>query len=65
MIDVWCLGVFALIAAGGVQMAYFARGQTSQGMQIPLVWPYAGIPTFFILAATFALANLIERRGGR
>ena len=61
MLDLWCLGLFLVIAAGGIEMAYFARSQTSQGMQVPLVWPYAGLPLFFLLAAVFALANLFDR----
>lgn len=63
LLDLWCLGLFLVIAAGGIEMAYFARNQTSQGMQIPLVWPYAGLPMFFLLAAVFALANLLDRNG--
>lgn len=62
LIDFWCLVLFSIIAAGGIEMAYFARSQTSQGMQIPLVWPYSSLPLFFILAAVFALANLLSRR---
>jgi len=62
LLDLWCLALFAIIAAGGIEMAFFARNQTSQGMQIPLSWPYAGIPIFFVLAAVFALGNLLPPR---
>ena len=61
LLDAWCLGLFALITVYGAEMAFFARNQTSQGMQIPLVWPYLGIPVFFFLAAVFAFANLRRR----
>ena len=59
LLDLICLGLFLTIAVTGVEMTIFARNQTSQGMQIPLSWPYAGIPIFFFLAAVFALANLL------
>jgi len=61
-LDVWCLLLFVAIAVSGAEMAWFARNQTSQGMQLPLVWPYAGMPIFFVLAALFAVANLLPRR---
>ena len=62
LLDLWCLALFLVIAVTGVEMTVFARNQTSQGMQIPLSWPYAGIPIFFLLAAVFALLNLLPRR---
>ena len=46
----------------GAEMAWFARNQTSQGMQLPVVWPYVGVPIFFVLAAIFAVANLLPQR---
>jgi|SRR4051794_781779 TRAP-type C4-dicarboxylate transport system permease small subunit len=61
-LDAWCLLLFAFIAVSGAEMAWFARNQTSQGMQIPLVWPYAGVTIFFVLAAAFALFNLLPQR---
>ncbi len=51
----------ALNTLAGVEMTIFARDQTSLGLQIPLSWPYAGIPIFFLLAAAFALQNLLQR----
>jgi TRAP-type C4-dicarboxylate transport system permease small subunit len=65
LLDLLCLGLFLAIAVSGVEMTIFARNQTSQGMQIPLSWPYAGIPIFFLLAAVFALANLLPRHKGK
>ena len=62
LLDLACLALFLVIAIGGVEMTLFARNQTSQGMQIRLAWPYAGIPIFFFLAAAFALGNIIPRR---
>ena len=60
-LDFVCLGLFIIIAVGGVVMTVSARSQTSQGMQIPLAWPYAGIPIFFVVAAVFALANIVQQ----
>jgi TRAP-type C4-dicarboxylate transport system permease small subunit len=60
-LDVWCLILFLIIAVSGAEMAWFARNQTSQGMQMPLVWPYAGVTIFFMLAALFALVNLLPQ----
>ncbi len=61
LLDVWCGLLFVGIALAGVEMTIFARDQTSLGLQIPLSWPYAGIPIFFLLAAAFALQNLLQR----
>ena len=62
LLDLWCLLLFLVIAVSGAEMAWFARNQTSQGMQIPLAWPYAGVTIFFVLAALFALCNLVLPR---
>jgi TRAP-type C4-dicarboxylate transport system permease small subunit len=64
VLDLWCLALFLVIAVAGTEMTWFARNQTSQGLQVPLSWPYAGIPVFFVLAAVFALANLRPRSDG-
>jgi TRAP-type C4-dicarboxylate transport system permease small subunit len=65
VLDVVCLALFVLIAVAGVEMTWFARDQTSQGLQLRLAWPYAGIPLFFLLAAVFALANILPARRPR
>jgi TRAP-type C4-dicarboxylate transport system permease small subunit len=65
VLDMLCLAVFIVIFVGGVEMTSFARNQTSQGMQLRLAWPYAGIPVFFLLAAVFALANILPRKAAR
>ena len=41
----------------------FAAGQRSDGLRIPLSWPYAAMPVAFGLAALLALVRLVVLRG--
>ncbi len=45
----------------GVDMVRFAAGQTSEGLRIPLSYPYVAVPVAFALAAVFALLRLCGR----
>lgn len=61
VLDVIALGVFLVLVWYGVDMVRFAAAQTSEGLRIPLSYPYAVVPVAFALAALFALARLVLR----
>jgi TRAP-type transport system small permease protein len=63
----WCLDAITLavcltILWQGLDIVSFAAGQRSDGLRIPLSWPYTAMPVAFGLAALFALVRLTETR---
>lgn len=58
LLDVISLGLFLVLAWYGIDMVRFAAIQTSDGLRIPLSYPYVIVPAAFSLAALFALARL-------
>ena len=62
LIDAITLAVCLTILWQGLDIVSFAAGQRSDGLRIPLSWPYSAMPVAFGLAALFALARLLEER---
>lgn len=62
LIDAITLAVCLTILWQGLDIVSFAAGQRSDGLRIPLSWPYAAMPVAFGLAALFALVRLLEKR---
>jgi len=60
-IDLISLGVFLVILWQGLDIVAFAAGQRSDGLRIPLSYPYAMLPFAFGMAALFAAARLLLR----
>jgi len=61
LIDAVTLAVCLTILWQGLDIVSFAAGQRSDGLRIPMSWPYAMIPVAFGCAALFALARLVAR----
>ncbi|MEO1104932.1 MAG: TRAP transporter small permease [Pseudomonadota bacterium] len=59
VLDTLSLGIFLVVAWYGVDMVRFASIQLSDGLRIPLSYPYVIVPVAFSLAALFALARLL------
>ncbi len=62
LIDALTLGVCLTILWQGVDVVSFAASQRSDGLRIPMSWPYAAMPVAFGLAALFAFVRLLEKR---
>ena len=62
LLDAVTLAICLTIFWQGLDIVSFAAGQRSDGLRIPLSWPYAAMPVAFGLAALFALARLVEKR---
>lgn len=58
LLDAVTLAVCLTILWQGLDVVSFAAGQRSDGLRIPLSWPYAAMPVAFGLAALFALLRL-------
>lgn len=54
ILDVVSLTVFLVLIWYGVDTMMFAAGQTSDGMRIPLSYPYSVLPISFFFASLFA-----------
>ena len=53
--DVLAALLFGVLTWAGVLSVGAVLGQTSDGLQIPLAWPYAMLPATFAAALVFAL----------
>lgn len=62
LLDAATLAICLIILWQGVDIVSFAAAQRSDGLRIPLSWPYAAMPVAFGMAAAFALARLMEKR---
>jgi len=61
LLDAVTLAVCLTILWQGLDIVSFAAGQRSDGLRIPMSWPYAMMPVAFGLASLFALARLVAR----
>lgn len=61
LLDAITLAVCLIILWQGIDIVSFAAGQRSDGLRIPLSWPYMAMPVAFGFAAIFALARLVVR----
>jgi TRAP-type transport system small permease protein len=62
----WCLDAVTLavcltILVQGLDIVSFAAGQRSDGLRIPMSWPYGMMPVAFGAASLFAAARLLLR----
>lgn len=65
VLDVVSLTVFLVLIWYGIDTMVFAAGQTSEGMRIPLSYPYSIVPVAFFFAAVFAILRLLSEVRGR
>ena len=61
VLDVIAMTVFVTLLVQGLDMVQFAAAQRSEGLRIPLSWPYAALPVAFGFATLFALGRLVTR----
>lgn len=61
LLDIVTLAICLVILWQGIDVVAFAAGQRSEGLRIPMSWPYVMIPVAFGFAAFFALARLLLR----
>jgi len=61
LLDLIAMTVFVTLVIQGLDMVQFAAGQRSEGLRIPLSWPYAALPVAFGFATLFALGRLLTR----
>lgn len=61
LLDAVTLAVCLTILWQGLDIVSFAAGQRSDGLRIPMSWPYAMLPVAFGFAALFAVARLVAR----
>lgn len=61
LLDAVTLAVCLTILWQGLDIVSFAAGQRSDGLRIPMSWPYTMMPVAFGLASLFAGARLILR----
>jgi TRAP-type C4-dicarboxylate transport system permease small subunit len=61
LLDAVTLAVCLTILWQGLDIVAFAADQRSDGLRIPLSWPYAMMPFAFGCAALFATARLVLR----
>lgn len=59
VLDVVTLGICLVILWQGFDIVSFAAMQRSEGLRIPMSWPYTAMPVAFGIAALFALARLV------
>ncbi|MCR9148862.1 MAG: TRAP transporter small permease [Rhodobacteraceae bacterium] len=57
-LDMVTLGICLVILWQGFDIVSFAAQQRSEGLRIPMSWPYSAMPVAFGFAALFALARL-------
>jgi TRAP-type transport system small permease protein len=61
LLDAVTLAVCLTILWQGLDIVAFAAGQRSDGLRIPMSWPYGMMPVAFGFAALFAAARLVLR----
>lgn len=62
LLDTITLAVCLTIFWQGLDIVSFAAAQRSDGLRIPMSWPYAAMPFAFGLAAIFALVRVLPER---
>lgn len=65
VLDVISLTAFLVLLWFGVENVSFAAAQTSEGLRLPLSYPYAAVPIAFAFASLFALIRLFSREDGQ
>ncbi len=59
ILDLISLVVLTILAYASIQSVQFVVGQSSDGMQLPLAYPYLVLPLAFGAAFLFAVARLL------
>ncbi len=59
VLDVISLAVFLVLIWYGIDSMMFAAGQSSEGMRIPLSYPYSVVPISFFFASIFAFLRIV------
>lgn len=59
LLDAVTLGICLVILWQGLDIVSFATMQRSEGLRIPMSWPYTAMPVAFGFAALFAMARLV------
>lgn len=61
LLDTITLAICLVLVWYGIDMVSFAAFQTSEGLRIPLSYPYVIVPVAFAVAALFAAARILTR----
>ena len=64
VLDVISLTVFLVLIWYGIDSMMFAAGQSSEGMRIPLSYPYSVVPISFFFASVFACLRIVAGARG-
>jgi TRAP-type C4-dicarboxylate transport system permease small subunit len=62
-LDVLTIALFLVLTWYGIDMVQFAASQTSDGLRVPLSYPYLIVPAAFFLSSVFAITKLLVERG--
>lgn len=65
VLDLVTFALLLILAWAAVRTVEFAGGQTSDGLQVPLRYPYAALPVAFGLGLLFIVVRLIRSWSGR
>ena len=65
VLDLVTLALLLILAWAAVRTVEFAGGQTSDGLQVPLRYPYAALPVAFGLGLLFIVVRLVRSWSGR
>ena len=65
VLDLVTFALLLILAWAAVRTVEFAGGQTSDGLQVPLRYPYAALPVAFGLGLLFIVVRLVRSWTGR
>ena len=65
VLDLVTFALLLILAWAAVRTVEFAGGQTSDGLQVPLRYPYAALPVAFGLGLLFIVVRLARSWSGR
>lgn len=65
VLDLVTFALLLILAWAAVRTVEFAGGQTSDGLQVPLRYPYAALPVAFGLGLLFIVVRLVRSWSGR
>ena len=65
VLDLVTFALLLILTWAAVRTVEFAGGQTSDGLQVPLRYPYAALPVAFGLGLLFIVVRLVRSWSGR
>ena len=65
VLDLVTVALLAILTLASVRTVEFAGGQTSDGLQVSLQYPYAALPVAFALGFVFIVIRLAQAWSGR